>query len=331
MLSRTSRLLIVANVCSLWLALIGSFAAHGETTAPPNPTLTSATTVTTATENANTSPQTTAQTQDGPSAADLEVCRDLVARTSRPEAFERLKPFCERARRLEGCISQEGRPIFHAEHIAPETKSPTRGKRILTLGLIHGDEPLSGEMTLSWVERLRGIPHRSSWRVVPMLNPDGLIRKTRMNARGVDLNRNFPTRDWNDEAIKYWETSSKRDPRRNPGESPASEVETRCAIAHIKSFKPDIIISNHTPYAVIDFDGPRMNFPRYRDLPWRALGNFPGSLGRYMWKDHQVPVVTVELGHVLPDTEALQDLLGTFSIEAANRAGAKRPDLFDLL
>jgi protein MpaA len=317
MLRSTCRSLKFAIIFTMSLVSTLSLSAYAETTAP--------------TSAAPAAAVDSVRTLDGPNAADMEICRDLVERTSRPEALERLKTFCDRARLLVGCASHEGRPIFHVEHIAPDSNSQLRGKRILTLGLIHGDEPLSGEMTLSWAERLRGIPHRSSWRVVPMLNPDGLIRKTRMNARGVDLNRNFPTRDWNDQAINYWETSSKRDPRRNPGESPASEVETRCAIAHIKSFKPDIIISNHTPYAVIDFDGPKMNFPRYRDLPWRALGNFPGSLGRYMWKDHQVPVVTVELGHVLPDTEALQDLLGTFSIEAARRAGTKQPDLFDLL
>jgi murein peptide amidase A len=102
-------------------------------------------------------------------------------------------------------------------------------------------------------------------------------------------------------------------------------------IAQIKDFKPEFIVSNHTPYRVLDFDGPKMPFPRYGDLPWRALGNFPGSLGRYMWRDYQIPVLTVELGEKMIDGDALQDLIGTFAIDAVKRAGEKKPEIYDLL
>jgi hypothetical protein len=66
-----------------------------------------------------------------------------------------------------------------------------------------------------------------------------------------------------------------------------------------------------------------MKFPAYRDLPWRALGNFPGSLGRFMWKDRQVPVLTIELGTERVDAAKLQDIVGSFAIEAVKRAGLK--------
>lgn len=256
------------------------------------------------------------------------ICIELVKLTSRSEKVAELETFCDRVQRLPACVSREGRPIFHVQ----KDSNDKRGKRILALGLIHGDEPLAGEMTLAWAERLAKLEkHRSTWRIVPMLNPDGLIRKTRPNANGVDLNRNFPTRDWKEEAMVYWEKSQKKNDRRFPGEAPASEPETKCVIAQIKDFKPEFIVSNHTPYRVLDFDGPKMAFPKYADLPWRALGNFPGSLGRYMWRDYQIPVLTVELGQKMIDLEALQDLIGTFAIDAVKRSGEKKADLYDLL
>jgi predicted deacylase len=136
-----------------------------------------------------------------------KLCIELLHLTTRKDNQTKFDPFCERVSRLPKCLSKEGRPIFHVQKDARSTK----GKRILVLGLIHGDEPLAGEMTIDWADRLASLENnRSTWRIVPMLNPDGLLRKTRMNASGVDLNRNFPTRDWNEEAMAYWEKSAKK-------------------------------------------------------------------------------------------------------------------------
>lgn len=256
------------------------------------------------------------------------TCEATVNRVVRSPNRTRLQAFCEKIERIPTCASVEGRPIQHADFMAEDV----RGKRILVLGMIHGDEPLAGEMALEWGTRLKTMGSaRNSWRVVPMLNPDGLERNTRMNASGVDLNRNFPTKDWDEAALPFWKKTSNNDPRRNPGSVAASEVETKCIIQHIKDFKPDFIVSVHTPYHVLDFDGPKMGFPAYKDLPWRALGNFPGSLGRYMWKDYQVPVLTVELGNTMVDAARLQDIVGTFAIEAARRSGQKTAGMFEHL
>jgi protein MpaA len=273
----------------------------------------------------------TAATADT-SANETATCVETVNSVVRSDHRTRLKPFCDRVSRLPSCTSFENRPIQHVDF----ESSDKRAKRILVIGMIHGDEPLAGEMALDWSQRLENlrkqkIEPRNNWRVVPLLNPDGFQRKTRMNARGVDLNRNFPTKDWSEEADKFWKTKAAADPRRFPGDGAASEPETKCVISHIKDFKPDFIVSVHTPYKVLDFDGPHMSFPRYKDLPWRALGNFPGSLGRYMWKDYQVPVLTVELGQSMIDSGQLQDIVGTFAIEAARRSGTKTASLFDLL
>lgn len=253
-------------------------------------------------------------------------CSDYVKSVARAPHNERLKAFCEDTKRLPTCSTAEGKPIHHTESISDNLQ----GKRILVFGMIHGDEPLAGELALEWAERLKTITNaRNSWRVVPLLNYDGFKRKTRGNANGVDLNRNFPTKDWDEAALSYWKKNSKNDPRRFPGDSGASEVETKCIIAHIKDFKPDFVVSIHTPYRVLDFDGPKMTFPKYKDLPWRALGNFPGSLGRFMWKDYQIPVLTIELGDKMVDAAQLQDIIGGFAIEAVRRAGQKTAAVFE--
>lgn len=226
-----------------------------------------------------------------------------------------LEKLCLKIEQLNGCNSQKGHPIFHYD--VPSTFSDAQ--RILTFALIHGDELPSGVIARSWMLRLDNIQPRSSWRIIPILNPDGWKARSRVNANGVDLNRNFPTEDWALSAHNYWKTKSKKSPRRFPGNSPASEPETQCAIAHIRDFKPDFIVSIHTPYAVLDLDGPKMKYPRFEPLPWLSLGTYPGSLGRYMWQERRIPVLTIELddqsiSQQLSRFDRLQDISGSVAI-----------------
>jgi hypothetical protein len=231
---------------------------------------------------------------------------------------EELKAACAQAKLLEPCTSENGVRIFHYDKPArPSEKEP---KKILVFSLIHGDEFPSGAVARSWIERLTSIDPRNNWRVVPILNPDGLKNKTRMNAHGVDLNRNFPSSDWDEKAIPYWEKKMKKDKRRYPGPKAASEKETRCAIAHIEDFKPDLILSIHTPYGVLDFDGPKIPPPNFPKIPWKSLGNYPGSLGRYMWVDRSKPTLTIELhgnkvAEELEEFDRLQDISGDIAIK----------------
>lgn len=243
---------------------------------------------------------------------------------------EKAQQFCTKPMVAEKCVSHEERHIWHIDYLNPKNAKRS-SRKILVFGTIHGDETLSSQMTISWMQRLQdpGLDPRNDWRFVPFLNPDGLVKNTRNNARGVDLNRNFPTKDWTSSAQNYWKKNTKSDPRRFPGENAASEPETRCAIAHLKDFKPDIVVSVHTPYEVLDFDGPKTDFPKYLDLPWKSLGNFPGSLGRYMWKDYRIPVLTVELGAELVKADRLQDTIGTLATRVTQ--SKSNSQIFDLL
>lgn len=181
------------------------------------------------------------------------------------------------------CVSTQKRDI---PFVDIQAREGGRNKKILVIGQVHGDEEESGILTEAWLMRLQKLSPSNHWRIIPRLNPDGVIQKTRYNANKVDINRNFPTKDWD---------QSHDDPRRNPGPSAGSEVETKCVIAHIEEFKPDIVVSIHTPYGLFDFDGPADKQIHTNLLPWKRLGTFRGSLGRYLWDERNIPVLTIEI------------------------------------
>lgn len=175
---------------------------------------------------------------------------------------------------------------------------PNRPLRILLVGGIHGDELTSASITFRWMQWLdENEPGQYHWRVIPVANPDGLLASPpqRTNGHGVDLNRNFPTPDWVKDAHPYWDKKTKRDPRRYPGKEANSEPETRWMHSQIESFKPDLIVSIHAPFGILDYDGPARQPRRFGHLNLNRLGIYPGSLGNYGGVHKNMPVITIEL------------------------------------
>jgi len=232
---------------------------------------------------------------------------------------QEIKTFCKelssklRTVKYQGCLdlglqtastrSVENRSLTYREYI-PETieSIPTLPKgRILFLSGIHGDEYSSISITYLWMLSMLRHPESTGqhWLFLPLANPDGLFRSnpaTRMNARGVDLNRNFPSPDWDQLALQYWAHYYRKNKRRYPGPSAASEPETQWIVETIERFKPDAIISVHAPYGLIDYDGPEHATPnKIGQLKHKELGTYPGSLGRYAGEYLNIPVLTLEL------------------------------------
>ncbi len=191
-----------------------------------------------------------------------------------------------------GAKSVMGRPIFQRDVISPNPRL-----RVLVIGGIHGDELSATALSLHWIQNAMQTPSNVHWRFVPLMNPDGLLldTPTRINARGVDLNRNFPTPRWDKEAPMYWKERTKNDPRRYPGPKPLSEPESRWLFDEMERWKPNLIVSIHAPYGVLDFDGPTSPPQRLGRLYLDQVGIFPGSLGNYGGVHKKVPVVTIEL------------------------------------
>ncbi len=240
-----------------------------------------------------------------------DTCVQLLDQVKGPKfKTENLKKVCAKIQVLDGCTSVGGTPIVHFE----KTGHDKAKRRILVFSLIHGDETGAGSLVRYWLERLNEIDPRNDWRIVPVLNPDGFKSKTRTNANNVDLNRNFPTTDWEELATASWKKQTSSNPRRFPGTVAGGEPEVKCALKHIEEYKPEFVVSIHTPLGVLDFDGPKVKPPSFSYLPWKSLGNFPGSLGRFMWAERKVPVLTTELRPTMPSTfdtfDRLQDVLG---------------------
>lgn len=209
-------------------------------------------------------------------------------------------------------VSVNNAPILIKEYPPLLNRRKPLG-RVLLFGGIHGDEYSSVTIVFKWMrildEHHSGMFH---WQVVPLLNPDGLLQKEsqRMNANGVDLNRNFPTPDWKNETAEYWIEKTSRDPRRYPGTGALSEPETRWLVDKINSFRPDVIVTIHAPHGVVDYDGPKNGPYKLGRLYLSLLGTYPGSLGRYAGVVKQIPVVTVELPYagIMPKPQEVNDI-----------------------
>ncbi len=161
---------------------------------------------------------------------------------------------------------------------------------ILIMGGIHGDEPASADLVRRLQRYLRAHPEGlAGWRVVLITraNPDGLAAGTRGNANAVDLNRNWPTDNF--------------EPSAAHGETPLSEPESRALMRAIERYRPSAIVSVHAPLACIDPDGGARSERMARamsavsPLPVRNLRAMPGSLGTYAGEELRLAMVTYEL------------------------------------
>jgi murein peptide amidase A len=129
---------------------------------------------------------------------------------------------------------------------------PDNGRaEIVVLASIHGDEP---ETTVVVSEALRCILRGDLQAAVILCgNPDGMLRGTRGNGRGVDLNRNFPTSNWSPDPVCYkTRANDARDIALSPGAEPASEPETRALLALFERLNPRAVVSLHAALACID-------------------------------------------------------------------------------
>lgn len=210
-----------------------------------------------------------------------------------------------------GFRSNQNKPLLIKEY-PPLGKRKPKAK-ILLLGGIHGDEYSSVSIVFKWLNTLdkyhSGLFH---WKIVPLVNPDGLLRKhsRRSNANGVDLNRNFSPGSDKQASLEYWKKKTWKDKRRYPGSAPLSEPETRWIEKIINEFEPDVIISVHAPYGILDFDGPH-NAPNHLGpLHLKLLGTYPGSLGNYAGLQLKKPVITIELPYagIMPSKQQISKI-----------------------
>jgi protein MpaA len=178
--------------------------------------------------------------------------------------------------------------------VAGDRKAPMR---VLVVGSIHGDETAGHAV----IRRLRAMGAPGGMRIwtVRTVNPDGVAAGTRGNARGVDLNRNFPTRDWRPDPVAHRSTlDDPRDVLLTPGAHAGSEPETQALMSLIRELRPEAVIALHAPLGCIDdphasaigrWLAERTGLPLVADVGYPT----PGSFGT--WGAEQgIPVVTYE-------------------------------------
>jgi hypothetical protein len=140
--------------------------------------------------------------------------------------------------------SLEGRPI--------EVWSDRTGPNgTLIVGGVHGDESASIDLVREFAP-----PRSNPAALLPAANPDGLVRASRYNARGVDINRN---------AELYWRADSEEP----SGSAPWSEPETRALRDFVLTWRPAKIIALHWALGEIDADGTQST--ALAEAMWNAL------------------------------------------------------------
>jgi protein MpaA len=179
---------------------------------------------------------------------------------------------------------------------------------------VHGDEITPIKFCFDLMEDIKNNPKVVGDNLIviaPLVTPDSFfkIKPTRTNAKGVDVNRNFPTKDWNKSAIKLWKSRYRSDKRRYPGAHAQSEQETIFQVNIIKRYNPNKVISVHSPLTLLDYDGP--TFTKNNGKAAKQLlismsdkagkykvSNYPfftGSLGNWAGNERNIPTYTLEL------------------------------------
>jgi len=193
---------------------------------------------------------------------------------------------------LEIGTSRQGRTI--RAFITHRRSQQTR----LILGGMHGDEPKSVGLARRFIDHFASSPKHDPpirWVVVPTVNPDGYERRNRRNAHRIDINRNFPTANWQ---------RGRRHSRMFGGDAPASEPETQAVMALVRRYRPRLIVTIHSisqDRYCNNYDGPGRTYAtrmaKCNGYPVTSTIGYPtpGSFGTWAGIEQGIPTITLEL------------------------------------
>jgi hypothetical protein len=172
--------------------------------------------------------------------------------------------------------SVRGRPI-----VVRRVGDPNAKVKLLAVGVIHGSEQ-AGRAVTRRLRRVRPAKGTELW-LVDELNPDGAAAGTRQNARGVDLNRNFPV-DWRGGGQPF--------DTYYPGPRPLSEPESRLIVDLVERVRPRVTIWYHQMLRLVTKGtggDPKLErlYSRRSGLPHRRLAPLPGTITA--WQNSRFP------------------------------------------
>lgn len=181
---------------------------------------------------------------------------------------------------------------------------------VLYIGATHGDEKNSMAILQKWTNALEAspdkIPANRTIVVIPAINPDGVAANTRRNANNIDLNRNFPTADWQTQVT---EPDSHGQPTNTGGSAPLSEPESQALANYVQAKRPRLVMTYHSHAGVVeandagDSDALGNTYALsagYRAIPTYAIGNTfdystTGAFEDWANQKLGVPAIVVEL------------------------------------
>lgn len=174
-----------------------------------------------------------------------------------------------------------GRSAEGRELRATRIGDPAAPVTVLAVGSIHGSER-AGHAVIRALRRAEAPDGVQVW-VVTTANPDGAEAGSRQNARGVDLNRNFPRR---------WRASGRRGDVHFPGPKAASEPETRAMQRFIRRVRPDRTVWFHQRLRLVNLSSGAdsevvRRYARRVNLPARTLPDYRGTASS--WQNHDRP------------------------------------------
>ncbi|MGZ5279025.1 MAG: M14 family zinc carboxypeptidase [Pseudobdellovibrionaceae bacterium] len=178
------------------------------------------------------------------------------------------------------------------------------GAKVLILGGVHGDE-IEGVIAAHGLLRqfCQSFPYQLDLTLIPAFNIDGVLHRTRTNSRGVDLNRNLPTKDWSPEV---------KTPRYHPGPMAGSEPENRALAQFIETESPQFLLSLHSWHPVLNVNGDCLkeaeSLARWTGYKIDSEIGYPtpGCLGTYAGLERQSPTLTYEIERGLAADKILQ-------------------------
>jgi predicted deacylase len=202
-------------------------------------------------------------------------------------------------------VERYGRSVRGAEL---RVHLPARPRHLLVAGM-HGEEPETVQLARGVLERVDA--DAATCAIVLCANPDGITDGTRQNARGVDLNRNFPATTWRAGTTPSYpagidpaqRVSANRTNISSTGATPLSEPESTALAALIERLGPSLVLDLHAPLELV-LTTPLVPEAVARELADAAgmevtddIGSpVPGALRDWLG-DNGVPCVTYELEH----------------------------------